>query len=130
MRVSCPEARLGWVLCRLLMRVPQLSVKARLAHSACCAAIALRKTVTTGWTIENRAGHCVGIGDGYYFCPAPNTLLTDDLVTPDAESGHSPPHRAGRAGVTLATVTNFFRNRYRATLSHCSHARRWFCRAI
>jgi len=84
------------------MRVPQLSVKARLAHSACCAAIALRKTVTTGWTIENRAGHGVGIGDDY-FRPAPNTLLTDDLVAPDAESGHSPPHRAGRAGVTLAT---------------------------
>ena len=80
----------------LLMRVPQLRVKARLAHSACFAAIALREVMTAGRTMENRAGHCVGIGDGYYFCPAANTLLTDDLVASDTESGHSPPHRARR----------------------------------
>jgi hypothetical protein len=58
--------------------------------------------------MKNRAGHCVGIRDGDCSRPAPNTLLTDDLVTPDAESGHSPPNRAGRAGLTLATVTREF----------------------
>jgi len=92
------------------MRVPQLSVKARLAHSACCASIALRKTVATGWTIENPAGHCVGIGDGDCFGPAPNTLLTDDLVTPDAESGHPPPAPSGTSWVLRWRLlhANFF----------------------
>jgi hypothetical protein len=78
----------------LLVRLPQLSVKTRLAHSACFTAITLREVMTARRTIELRAGHRVGIGDGYYFCPAPNTLLTDDLVASDTESGHSPPHRA------------------------------------
>jgi hypothetical protein len=61
MRVSCAEARLDWVLCRLLMRVLQLSVKTRLAHSACCAAIASREMVTAGRTMENRAGQRMAV---------------------------------------------------------------------
>jgi hypothetical protein len=43
------------------MRVPQLSVKTRLAHSPCFAAIALLEVMTTGWTIKIRAGRCVPI---------------------------------------------------------------------
>jgi hypothetical protein len=45
----------------LLMRVPQLRVKARLAQSARFAAIALREVMTAGWTIEVRAGHTVDV---------------------------------------------------------------------
>jgi len=61
MLVSCPGLRHSWVLRRLLMRVPQLRVKARLAHPTCFAAVALQEVMTAGWTIEIRAGHCVPI---------------------------------------------------------------------
>jgi hypothetical protein len=54
--------------------------------------------MTTGWTIENCAAHCMGIRDGNCVRSAPDALLTDDLVAPDAESGHPPPHRAGWGG--------------------------------
>jgi len=46
---------------RLPVSLPQLGVKTWLTHSACLAAIALRKAVTAGWTIEIRVGHCVAI---------------------------------------------------------------------
>jgi hypothetical protein len=46
---------------RLLLRLLQLSVKARLAHSACFAAIALREVVTAGRTLEIQAGHCMAV---------------------------------------------------------------------
>jgi len=85
----------GSALRQLLVGIPQLRVKTRLAHSARFAAITLRKPMTTGWTIENCAAHCMGIRDGNCFRSAPDALLTDDLVAPDAESGHPPPHRAG-----------------------------------
>lgn len=78
------------------MRVPQLRVKARLAHSACFAAVALREVMSAGWTIELRVGHRMTVRDGGRFRPTLDALLTDDLVTPDAESGHTPAHRAGR----------------------------------
>ena len=52
MPVSCPGLRSTEVLRRLPVRLPQLSVKARLAHSACFAAVALREVMTTGRTIE------------------------------------------------------------------------------
>jgi hypothetical protein len=48
--------------------------------------------------METRAAHCVGIRDGDCFRPALGALLTDDSVTPDAESGLSPPRRAGWVG--------------------------------
>src|SRR5579864_2601167 len=74
------------------MRVPQLRVKARLAHSACFAAVALREVMTAGWTIELRVGHGMAVRDGGHFGPTPGTLLTDDSVTPDTDSGHTAPH--------------------------------------
>jgi hypothetical protein len=40
---------------RLLVRLLQLSVKARLAHSACFAAVALQEVMTAGRRIEVRA---------------------------------------------------------------------------
>jgi hypothetical protein len=64
------------------MRVQQLSVKTRLAHSPCFAAIALLEVMTTGWTIKIRAGRCVPILDDGHLGPTPGTLLTDDSVTP------------------------------------------------
>jgi len=70
------------------MRVPQLRVKARLAHSACFAAIASREMVTAGWTIELRLGHSVAIWVDARLRPTLDALLTDDSVTQDAESGH------------------------------------------
>ena len=81
--VSCPDLRRSWVPRRLLMRALYLSVKTRLAHSPCFAAIALLEVMTTGWTIKIRAGH---------FGPTPGTLLTDDSVTRDTKSGHTAPH--------------------------------------
>jgi hypothetical protein len=72
------------------VRVPQLGVKARLAHSACFAAITLREAMSTAWTSKIRAGHCAAIWDGDCFRPAPDTLLTDNLITLDAKSGHVP----------------------------------------
>jgi hypothetical protein len=45
----------------LLMRVPQLNVKALLAESPCFAAVALREVMTARWTIELRVGHRVPI---------------------------------------------------------------------
>jgi hypothetical protein len=77
------------------MRVPQLSVKTRLAHSSCCAAIAFREMVTAGWTVELRLGQSVNIWVDARFRPALDALLTDGSVTQDARSGHLPPHRAG-----------------------------------
>ena len=43
----------------MLVRIAQLSVKTRLAHSARLAAIALLEVMTAGCTIKIRAGHCV-----------------------------------------------------------------------
>jgi len=45
----------------LLMRVPQLRVKARLAHSAGFTAVPLSEMMTTGWTIELRSGHRIAV---------------------------------------------------------------------
>ena len=95
MPVSCPGLRRCWVLRRLLVRVLQLSVKTRLAHSSCCAAIAFREMVTAGWTVELRLGQSVNIWVDARFRPALDALLTDGSVTQDARSGHLPPHRAG-----------------------------------
>jgi hypothetical protein len=39
------------------VRLSQLSIKARLAHSACFAAITLREVMTAKRTIELRIGH-------------------------------------------------------------------------
>lgn len=52
--------------------------------------------MSAGWTIELRVGHRMTVRDGGRFRPTLDALLTDDLVTPDAESGHTPAHRAGR----------------------------------
>jgi hypothetical protein len=52
-----PVARLR----RLLVRLLQLSVKARLAHSACFATVALQEVMTAGRTIEVRAGHRMAV---------------------------------------------------------------------
>jgi hypothetical protein len=79
----------------VLVCVPQLGVKTGFAHSSCFAAVALLEVMTTGWTIEINAAHRVGIWVGSRFRPALNALLTDDSVTPDAESGHLPAHQAG-----------------------------------
>jgi transcriptional regulator with XRE-family HTH domain len=49
------------VLRHLLVRLLQLSVKARLAHSTRCAAIALGEMVTAEWAIELRVGHPVAV---------------------------------------------------------------------
>jgi hypothetical protein len=57
MMVSCPDRRLGSALRRLLVRLSQLSVKARLAHSACFAAVTLRELMTAKRTIELRIGY-------------------------------------------------------------------------
>jgi hypothetical protein len=73
------------------MRVPQLRVKARLAHSACFAAIALQKVMTAGRTVELRVGQRVAVRIGGRFRTAMGALLTDDSVTQDARSGHRPP---------------------------------------
>jgi hypothetical protein len=97
-RLSNLRCGFGSALRRLLVRALQLSIKTRLAHSACVAAIALREVMTSGWTIKIRAAHYVCIRDGDCFRPALGALLTNDLVTPDAESGHSPPRRAGWVG--------------------------------
>ena len=51
-RLSNLRCGFGSALRRLFMRVLQLSVKARLAHSTCFAAVASREMVTAGWTIE------------------------------------------------------------------------------
>ena len=56
-RLSNLRCGFGSTLCRLPVRLPQLSVKARLAHSPCFAAVALQEVVTAGRTIELRAGH-------------------------------------------------------------------------
>jgi hypothetical protein len=78
------------------VRFLQLCVKARLAHSACFAAVALREVMTAGRTIELRAGHrTVAVRNGDRFRPALDALFTDDSVTPDAESSHRPPRQAG-----------------------------------
>jgi hypothetical protein len=45
----------------VLVCVPQLRVKARLAHSSCFAAVALREVTTAGRTIELRSGHRVTV---------------------------------------------------------------------
>jgi hypothetical protein len=45
----------------LLVRALQLSVKTRLAHSPCFAAITLLEVMTTVWTVKIRASHCVPI---------------------------------------------------------------------
>jgi hypothetical protein len=101
-RLSNLRCGFGSALRRLLVRALQFSIKTRLAHSACFAAIALQKTMTTGWTMENRAAHCVSIRDDDCFRPALGALRTDDSVTPDAESGHSPPRdRLSRAIAAL-----------------------------
>jgi hypothetical protein len=68
----------GSALCQVLVGIPQLRVKTRLAHSACFAAITLRKAMTTGRTIENCGARCVGIRNGNCFRSAPDALLTDD----------------------------------------------------
>jgi hypothetical protein len=86
----------GSALRRLPVRLLQLSVKARLAHSACFAAVALREVMTAGRTIELRAGRrTVALRNGDRFRPALDALLTDDSVTSDAEPGHPPAHRPG-----------------------------------
>ena len=51
----------GSALRRQPVRLLQLSVKARLAHSACFAAVALREVMTAGRTIELRAGHRIAV---------------------------------------------------------------------
>ena len=56
-RLSNLRCGFGSTLRRLRVRLPQLSVKARLAHSPCFAAVALQELVTAGRTIELRAGH-------------------------------------------------------------------------
>ena len=57
-RARLSNLRCGFsTLRRLPVRLPQLSVKARLAHSPCFAAVALQEVVTAGRTIELRAGH-------------------------------------------------------------------------
>jgi len=56
-RLSNLRCGFGSALRRLSVRLPQLSVKARLAHSACFAAVALLEVMTAGWTIKLRAGH-------------------------------------------------------------------------
>jgi hypothetical protein len=43
------------------MRLSQLSIKARLAHSACFATITLREVMTAKWTIELRIGLRVAV---------------------------------------------------------------------
>jgi hypothetical protein len=93
------------VLRRILVRVPQLSVKARLAHSARLAAIALLEVMTTGRTIKIRDGHCVPIGDGGHLGSTVGTLLTDDLATPDTDSGHRPPRHISAANSARRTDT-------------------------
>ena len=98
MLVSCPGLRRSWFFRRLLVRAPQLSVKARLAHSAGFAAVALHEVIAAGRAVELRVGHRMAVRDGGHFGPTLGTLLTDESVTPDAESSHSPPHQAGRAG--------------------------------
>jgi hypothetical protein len=76
------------VLRNPLVYLLQLTVKARLAHSACFAAVASREMVTAGWTIELRVSGYVAIWHGGCFRPTLDALLTDDVVTSDAESGH------------------------------------------
>jgi hypothetical protein len=94
------------VLRRILVRVPQLSVKARLAHSARLAAIALLEVMTTGRTIKIRDGHCVPIGDGGHLGSTVGTLLTDDLVALNAKPGQCASARSmDELGGELATVT-------------------------
>ena len=46
---------------RMLARFLQLSVNARLAHSACFAAVALQEVMTAGRTFEVRAGHPMAV---------------------------------------------------------------------
>lgn len=74
--------------CRLLVRLLLLSIKARLAHSACFAAVALQEMMTAGRTIELRAVPCTAVRAGGHCRPTVDALLTDDSVALDAESGH------------------------------------------
>ena len=46
---------------RLLVRLLQLSVKARLAHSSCFATVASQEVMTAGWTVEVHAGHRLAV---------------------------------------------------------------------
>ena len=87
LRQSRPAA-FGSALRNLLVQLLQLGVKAWLAHSACFAAVASREMVTAGWTIELRVSGYVAIWHGGCFRPTLDALLTDDVVTSDAESGH------------------------------------------
>ena len=80
---------------RRLLRLLQLRVKARLAHSTCFAAVALQEVMTAGGTIELRAVHRMAVWAGGRLRPTLGALLADDSVALDAESGHPRPHRAG-----------------------------------
>jgi hypothetical protein len=73
---------------RLLVRLLQLNIKARLAHSACFATVALQEMTTAGRTIELRAVRRTAVRGGGHFLPTLDALLTDDSVALDAESGH------------------------------------------
>ncbi|MFZ0581500.1 MAG: hypothetical protein WAN72_08430 [Candidatus Acidiferrales bacterium] len=46
---------------RLVVRLLQLNVKARLAHSACFAAVTLQEVMTAGRTIEIRTVHRMAV---------------------------------------------------------------------
>jgi hypothetical protein len=46
---------------RLLVRLLQLNIKARLAHSACFATVALREVMTAGGIVELRASHRITV---------------------------------------------------------------------
>jgi hypothetical protein len=46
---------------RLLVRLLQLNIKARLAHSACFATVALQEMMTAGRTIGVRAVHRMAV---------------------------------------------------------------------
>ena len=95
-RLSNLRCGFGSLFGCLLMRVPQLRVKARRAQSAGLTAVALREVIAAGWTVELRVGHRMAVRDGGHFGPTPGTLLTDDSVALHAESGHLPPHRTVR----------------------------------
>jgi len=92
--------------CRLpLMRIPHRRFEARLAHAASLAAVALRKSVSTGRAPEldssRRVTLRVGLERGS-FRSAPNAFLAEEFVALHAHTGHDCPQMSRKNWVGLA----------------------------
>ncbi len=90
------------------VRLSQRLIETRFAHPASLAAVALRKSVSTGRAPELDSGRrltlTVGMDRGS-FRSAPNALLAENLLALDADASHAHPRSMPKNWVGFAIAT-------------------------